>query len=152
MLKAKFSRKRKEIRNSTGKKPAIWYAFHGSPSAEKIAEEGFDVSYSKGTNMFGKGIYFAPNSSKANQYSFGKNQGCTAHEDKACTICERQMLLCCFIMGKKYKPDGPTENIPNGYHSVVADPGKNELLRQHLRHLEVSVLHGDQVSAMLAEL
>jgi len=130
-----------------GGKTEIWEAFHGSPSAEKIAEEGFDVSFSGKFNMFGRGIYVAPQSSKANQYTFGANQGCKKHGDKACRRCTRQMLICLCIMGKQFDPDAPTRNVPQGFHSVVADPTKNSKIREqhYLRYPEFVLLHGHQV-------
>ncbi|XP_059482710.1 poly [ADP-ribose] polymerase tankyrase-1-like [Neocloeon triangulifer] len=148
-VKERFEQKKTSIEQEIGGPSDVLEAFHGSPDAEKIAREGFDVSYSKGTSMFGKGLYFAPQSSKANQYCFGKsqgmNQGCSTHKDKSCKICVRRMLICLCVMGRKYKPSQPTQNIPPGFHSVVADPKDSSQLAAHLKYPEYCILHGDQV-------
>ncbi|XP_059481061.1 poly [ADP-ribose] polymerase tankyrase-1-like [Neocloeon triangulifer] len=134
-----------EIERDLNGSSEIIEAFHGSPDATKIAREGFDVSFSKGSIMFGKGIYVAPQSSKANQYCFGRSRGCPTHRDIACKVCTRQMLICLCVMGRKYKPSQPTQNIPTGFHSVAADPNENTELARHLRYPEYCILNGDQI-------
>lgn len=53
------------------------------------------------TNMWFiyKGIYFAENSSKSNQYVYGigGGTGCPVHKDKSCYICHRYLLHCDFL-------------------------------------------------------
>jgi len=45
-----------------------------------------------------KGIYFAENSSKSNQYVYGigGGTGCPVHKDKSCYICHRSDMYLCF--------------------------------------------------------
>jgi hypothetical protein len=58
-LKTQFDQKRAALESAMGSSPEIWEAFLGSPDAKQIASDEFDVGFSKGTNMFGRGIYFA---------------------------------------------------------------------------------------------
>jgi Poly(ADP-ribose) polymerase catalytic domain len=152
-LKTRFEQKKGALESEMRASPEIWEAFHGSPDAKQIANNGFDVGFSRGTNMFGRGIYFAPQSSKANQYTFGKGKGringCPEHGDKACTRCTRRILMCLCIMGKQFKPSAPLKDIPGGYHSVVADPKDNPLLARHLKYPEYAILHGHQVIILI---
>ena len=46
--------------------------FHGSPFINAIIQKGFDERHAYIGGMFGAGIYFAENSSKSNQYVYGK--------------------------------------------------------------------------------
>lgn len=46
--------------------------FHGSPFINAIVQKGFDERHAYIGGMFGAGIYFAENSSKSNQYAYGK--------------------------------------------------------------------------------
>jgi hypothetical protein len=67
-----------------------------------LSKSGTNISFAR----FGKGIYFAPNSSKANDYNDAS---------------VRVMLLCNVLAGREYES---TENLqtltaaPTGYHSV----------------------------------
>ena len=47
--------------------------FHGSPFINAIVQKGFDERHAYIGGMFGAGIYFAENSSKSNQYAYGKS-------------------------------------------------------------------------------
>ena len=49
--------------------------FHGSPFINAIVQKGFDERHAYIGGMFGAGIYFAENSSKSNQYAYGKFVG-----------------------------------------------------------------------------
>ncbi|XP_065331567.1 poly [ADP-ribose] polymerase tankyrase-like [Cloeon dipterum] len=140
----RFEAKRTEIERAYSGSQ-VWETFHGSPQCDKIVAEGFDVRCSKPSSMFGRGIYVAPHSSKANQYAFGKNKGCSSHNNTACTICVRKMLVCYCIMGRQFHPNAPTKDIPSGYNSVVADPDTNPQIRQHLKFPEYCILRGEQV-------
>jgi hypothetical protein len=123
----------------------IWETFHGTPFAMSVAREGFNVSRSSNGNMFGKGVYFAPHSSKSNQYAWGVNGGCPSHNDKACTECTRTMLICMCVMGRQFKPNKPKDEPPLGYHSIVADPFSNPNIAQTLKYPEYVIKDGDQV-------
>jgi len=144
-VEQRFNAKKMRIEQELGGKSEIWEAFHGSPFALEIANEGFKVSFSSSRNMFGKGVYFAPHSSKSNQYSWGANGGCPTHRDKACTVCTRKMLICECIMGKKFNPSQPNQEAPPGYHSIVADPSENKSLQPYLKYPEYLIRDGDQV-------
>lgn len=48
--------------------------FHGSPFINAIVQKGFDERHAYIGGMFGAGIYFAENSSKSNQYAYGKSK------------------------------------------------------------------------------
>jgi hypothetical protein len=104
-----------------GKPSENWGVFHGSQNASVIAHNGFSLNLSRSRNRFGQGIYFAPQSSKANCYAFGIKKGCPTHGDTNCTICVRAMLFCSLTMGRVFSPKkfGPP---PSNYHSVHAEP------------------------------
>ncbi len=77
---------------------------------------GFQLNYS-GSNIsfqrFGKGIYFAPHSSKANDYT----------SDNV-----RAMFLCKVVAGRKYVTQVNSSGMkapPYGYNSVYGEPGKD---------------------------
>jgi hypothetical protein len=68
----------------------------------KVSKSGTNISFAR----FGRGIYFAPNSSKANDYNIA-------------TI--RSMFVCNVLAGKEYHSTDNMTNLtapPSGYHSV----------------------------------
>ena len=74
-------------------------------------------------SRFGRGIYFAPNSSKANDY----NSDTT-----------RAMLYCKVVTGNQYVTEHDQNNLtaaPKSYHSVYGKPGAR------LNYPEVVVYH-----------
>jgi Poly(ADP-ribose) polymerase catalytic domain len=148
-LKQKFELKRASLEREIGSSPEIWEAFHGSPFAEEIAKEGFKASLSFDYLRFGAGIYMAPNSSKANHYTFCTNYeqslGCHTHDDEACKLCTRRILMCKCIMGKEYTMKKPANKIPNGYDSMVANPAGNPELMEFLQYPEYVIRDTDQV-------
>jgi hypothetical protein len=79
-----------------------------------LKNEGFQLKHS-GLNItfqrFGKGIYFAPNSSKANDY----------------TDAIRAMFLCKVAAGREYITQEDQSTLtapPPGYDSVYGEPGQ----------------------------
>lgn len=64
--------------------------------------------------MFGDGIYFSDQSSKALNYAYGYWSG-GGSRDNNCF-----MLLAAVAMGKSYTPPGPMNRLPAGYDSVFA--------------------------------
>eukprot|EP00389_Voromonas_pontica_P018161 GDKH01028574.1.p2 GENE.GDKH01028574.1~~GDKH01028574.1.p2 ORF type:complete len:216 (+),score=21.58 GDKH01028574.1:147-794(+) len=67
--------------------------FHGAPddAVESILKNGFDCRYSNG-GMFGRGVYFAPDFSKADLYS-----GETPHERNTGTL---KVIVTSVILGR----------------------------------------------------
>ncbi|XP_059470849.1 poly [ADP-ribose] polymerase tankyrase-2-like [Neocloeon triangulifer] len=116
------------------------HLFHGSPQAKKIACEGFDRGFAKNSGMFGKGVYFAENSSKSNNYAFGNFKPCDQHHNRRCQICTRQMLICKVALGRIHHLTSTATSLPRGYHSVKAEPNSNFLL-----HPEYIIYNDDQV-------
>lgn len=138
--KNRFDRKKELFDLEMGKNTDIWEAFHGTQFSRQIVKKGFNPNLCHSKNRFGRGFYFAPESSKANTYAYGVNKGCPTHNDQACTTCIRQMLICRLAMGKVFmaKKFGAP---PPGYNSVVAYP---ENVRR-LYYPEIAVFHEDQV-------
>ena len=68
----------------------------------------------KDFQRFGKGFYFAPNSSKCNDYADANSKG------------HKGMLLCDILPGRKYKrtvDDRHLQGPPRGYHSILGEEG-----------------------------
>ena len=68
----KYLHRRTEICDENHGFPNERMLFHGSPFINAIIKKGFDERHAHIGGMFGAGIYFAENSSKSNQYSYGK--------------------------------------------------------------------------------
>ncbi|XP_065341017.1 poly [ADP-ribose] polymerase tankyrase-2-like [Cloeon dipterum] len=106
--------------------------FHGSPHADTIAREGFRKVKAKG-GYFGKGIYFAEESSKSNYYALGGSADpCPVHETYLCGKCERKMLLCIVALGnqletKEYNSDLAACVAKKGakYHALKGEKSKH---------------------------
>ncbi|XP_059470412.1 poly [ADP-ribose] polymerase tankyrase-1-like [Neocloeon triangulifer] len=145
MRSSKFWDRIKRMKRKLGMFQEINVLFHGTPKAWDIIEDGFNVAHSSEENMFGKGVYFTDKSSKANQYSWGANQGCPRHNDIACDVCVRRMLICKCSMGRKFKPSYPKEPVPPGHHSVEADPHSNGDIARFLVHPEFVFFSKHQV-------
>lgn len=117
--------------------------FHGSSLIDKIQLEGFDHRYANRDGMFGAGIYFAADSSKSNQYTFGFNQGCPKHKDKSCYICERKMIYAQVALGESFVSPQAIPNLshpPPGFWSVSGEPGVTE----GLKYPEYVIYNGEQ--------
>ncbi|EGC34079.1 hypothetical protein DICPUDRAFT_153785 [Dictyostelium purpureum] len=118
--------------------------FHGTPntcliincgrcSACGIKESGFKISFS-GKNIsfsrFGRGIYLAPNSSKANDYNNNQNF------NYRCTIVSKVNL------GNSVRLFNTNQQIslPNGYHSVHGQAGFDLNYDEYVVYNEKQVL------------
>jgi len=105
--------------------------FHASSSADEILKNGLDERYAKTSGNFGAGIYFAEKSSKSNDYAFGLNSGCGAHNDKNCEKCTRKMFLCRVNLGKTLKTNQTMSgqaHAPPGYDSVTGNLSTKEFV------------------------
>jgi Poly(ADP-ribose) polymerase catalytic domain len=127
-----------------GRDTDVFEVFHGTPYARQIVNDGFNRDLCHSKNRFGRGFYFSPQSSKANCYAYGVNKGCPAHNDKACTRCTRQMLICRIAMGEIYSAQ-QFGAPPPGYNSIVAEP----VDIHHLYYPEIAVFHPDQVKSKI---
>lgn len=69
----------------------LFYVFHFS-----IIYELFSFG-----DIFFKGIYFAENSSKSNQYVYGigGGTGCPIHKDRSCYVCQRYFKIKLLLHG-----------------------------------------------------
>ena len=86
----------------------------------RIVHSGLNIKFSR----FGRGIYFAPNSSKANDY----NQDAM-----------RAILYCKVVCGKEWETQEDQQDLtepPTGYHCVCGMPGTR------LNYPEVVVYNG----------
>lgn len=116
--------------------------FHGSRFIDNIESHGFDVRYAQLNGMFGAGIYFAEHSSKSNQYVFGFGNGCQAHMDKSCFICERKMVFAQVALGRSLisrEALSQSPHAPPGYDSVTGLPTPDNLI-----YPEYVIYSGDQ--------
>jgi Poly(ADP-ribose) polymerase catalytic domain len=139
-LKNRYDKKKELFDLEMGRNTNVYEVFHGTQNARKIAKQGFNPNLCHSKNRFGRGFYFAPESSKANSYAYGVKKGCPVHNDLACTRCTRQMLICKLAMGNTFnakKMGAP----PPGFNSIVANP---ENVRR-LHYPEIAVYHPDQV-------
>lgn len=89
--------------------------------------------------MFRHGIYFAEDSSKANQYVFN-NGCCPKHRRNDCYKCLRFLLLVRVMLGKTYHTTAVKTSLANlpDYDSITAEPSTN------LKYREYVVRKGDQ--------
>jgi tankyrase len=136
-----YNTKRGEIAQSQNNHANQRWLFHGSPSARTIALQGFDKAYSNSNGMFGKGIYFAHDSSKSNQYTIcGPTKVCNnGHSTYSACDCVREMLYCRVILGKfSVETVAKKEDSRDGFHSVKAVPG------DQLKYAEYVVYEVDQ--------
>ncbi len=69
----RYCHRRKEIIEENHDYANERMLFHGSPFLNAIIQKGFDERHAYIGGMFGAGIYFAENSSKSNQYVYGKS-------------------------------------------------------------------------------
>lgn len=117
--------------------------FHGTPNYFQIIRDGFDVSFSRrGRQMFGRGIYFAEDSSKANQYVH-KDCKCSQHGQIGCYMCDRYLLLCRVMLGATYEARSSVslENIEAYYDSISAIPSE----KRNLKYKEYVVRRSDHI-------
>jgi hypothetical protein len=75
-----------------------------------------------------EGVYFAENSSKSNDYSFGLGKGCPTHNNGKCNQCERTILVCKVALGKIYETKKVLSGLPQDYHSVHFTGGVAEFV------------------------
>jgi tankyrase len=107
------------------------FLFHGSSerNIDQIIENGFDIERASPNGMFGAGIYFARNSSKANLYT-GSFEDCDCSIDESCDDCRRYMLECRVLIGKSFyckQANSSLKEPPQGYHSVYGIPSDGGL-------------------------
>jgi len=117
--------------------------FHGSALIDKIQFQGFDHRYANRDGMFGAGIYFAADSSKSNQYTYGFGQGCPKHRDKSCYLCERKMIYAQVALGKSFVSEQAMPKLshpPPGFWSVSGEPG----ITEDLKYPEYVIYNGEQ--------
>lgn len=139
-LKSGFRRRRRIMQKYNNGEINEKWLFHGSPNYSRIVDIGFQEHLSKpGRQMLGKGIYFAEDSSKSNQYVH-ENHKCPRHNEVGCYQCFRYLLLCRVLLGKTLKTTKQVaiENLPAGFDSITAEPSPT------LRYREYVVLRGDQ--------
>ena len=105
-----------------------------------IARRGFDPLKISGLQRFGKGFYFAPNSSKAYDYAtgnrFGGNRIATRNTRYSA------ILLCDVAPGRKYTTKFNNPNLdgpPTGYNSVHGEFGI------HLNYDEIVVYNSHAI-------
>lgn len=68
----RYKNRRKEILEENHDYANERMLFHGSPFLNAIIQKGFDERHAYIGGMFGAGIYFAEDSSKSNQYVYGR--------------------------------------------------------------------------------
>uniref|UniRef100_A0A0B7BK96 Poly [ADP-ribose] polymerase n=2 Tax=Arion vulgaris TaxID=1028688 RepID=A0A0B7BK96_9EUPU len=109
-----------------------FYLFHGTDedSAYTIAEEGFDPRVTNPCAMYGQGVYFAEQFTKADQYT---DQKC----DRDPTGTELTVLLCKVLLGdflectKKYAKKWKTLPFNGDYrYDSVLGSGRKMLFRE----------------------
>ncbi|CAB3380430.1 Hypothetical predicted protein [Cloeon dipterum] len=113
--------------------------YHGSPYVEKIVAEGFRIDESK-NGHFGRGIYFAEDSSKSNYYTLGgSGNPCPVHKTYTCGECERKMLLCIVALGKQHVVEKFGSEQANcvtkrnsGYHTLRGAKGRSIDNTEHI--------------------
>ena len=99
---------------------SLW---HGTKKSNiiSILKNGFIIPPSNAKHvvgrMFGNGIYFSDQSTKALNYAYGWWSG---SRDSNC-----YMFLCDVMLGTSYTPSGSCSAIPNGYDSIFAKAGKS---------------------------
>lgn len=87
------------------------YLFHGCKSSvvNKIKSEGFDPRVSNGKSMFGKGVYFAENPTKSDQYAdIGNRQ---ANGTEQTMILARVLIGDTFLCGPNYARSQDSDKI-----------------------------------------
>lgn len=139
-LKKGFKRRRRIMNKFNNGEINEKWLFHGTPEYSKVLDIGFQESLSKsGRQMYGKGIYFADDSSKSNQYVH-QNHKCPRHDEVGCYECFRYLLLCRVLLGRTLKTTSQVvlENLPVNYDSITAEPSNN------LRYKEYVIRRGDQ--------
>ncbi|KAH3840164.1 hypothetical protein DPMN_113608 [Dreissena polymorpha] len=93
--------------NNVDKRINEYYLFHGTltSNAESIAQQGFDVRFSKGALMLGRGIYFTDSLVKADQYTRPDDSG-----------------MCCIIMARVLLGDFVVTKSCSGIPSTSCQP------------------------------
>lgn len=140
----KYKQQRENIKGENNGDANERLLFHGSFDVNKLVLRGFDERYASWTGMFGPGLYFAQDSSKSNQYTFGLNGPCKEHKDKNCYLCERKLLYCQVALGnsKKVTEVSSFFHAPIGHHSVSALP--DIIGRDLLNYPEYIIYRGEQ--------
>jgi hypothetical protein len=104
------------------------FLFHGTTKHKDIINNGLDPRYGN-AGMFGRGIYFADQSSKSNQYSRPESCKKNGHAED-CRQCERVMFYCRVVIGKVCERKHGNSSLtvaPDGYDSVKGIPSKGGL-------------------------
>ncbi|CAG0899807.1 unnamed protein product [Darwinula stevensoni] len=144
-LMKKYNKKMKEFLKNKSRMVNEKELFHGSPNADDIVHEGFDEKQST-DGMYGRGIYFAEDSSKSNKYVFPRDWSCLKHgsikiQRRRCYECKRKMLLCKVMLGKSKNMTKKLrkDDVLAGYDSVTGRAAKDGL-----NYEEYVVYRGEQ--------
>ena len=135
LVQIESQQKAYEIGRKVGTEMELW---HGTKQANllSILKSGLKVSPPSTARiagkMFGNGVYFAIDSTKSLNYSYGYWDGKT---EKNCF-----MFLCPVSLGKYYVPAGSYEHLPkSGFDSTWAKSGKSGV-----RNDEIIVYNNDR--------
>lgn len=115
-VKSKLKQSSGQINESCG---VIRSLFHGtsSTSPDTILSDsiGFNIEYANNRGLWGKGLYFAVNSSYSDIYSHIEDKG-----EK-----ERSMFLAKVFIGNSYqtKQDNSITRPPSNFHSMTGETG-----------------------------
>lgn len=83
-------------------------------------------NYTIAGRMFGNGVYFSDQSTKALNYATPYWTGGAKELD------EIFMFHASVAMGKEYTPRGPTQHLPSGYDSIYAKAGESGVMNNEM--------------------
>jgi poly [ADP-ribose] polymerase len=83
-------------------------------------------NYTIAGRMFGNGVYFSDQSTKALNYATPYWSGGSKELD------EIFMFHAAVAMGREYTPRGPTSHIPSGYDSIFAKAGESGVMNNEM--------------------
>lgn len=120
-----------DVAKKIGNVKNLW---HGTRACNvlSILKQGLFIPPTSGGNftiagrMFGNGVYFSDQSTKALNYATPYWSGGTKELD------EIFMFHAAVAMGKEYTPDGPTSHLPSGYDSIFAKAGKSRVMNNEM--------------------
>jgi poly [ADP-ribose] polymerase len=105
--------------------------WHGTRASNLLSmlKSGFYIPPSNAPHvtgrMFGNGVYFSDQSTKALNYAYGYWSG---QRETNCF-----MFLCDVAMGREYTPPGPSSNLPmSGYDSTFAKAGQSSVANNEM--------------------
>lgn len=140
----RYAARRHAVAEENSGNPNELLLFHGTDNLTKILEQGFDFRLAN-DGMFGKGTYFAENSSKSNLYIASKGK-------------TKKMLICRVALGRPYvvayawkflRPPKKDESLwifwkeKNNFHSILGDSKKFKPTSP-LNYREFVIYHTDQ--------